>query len=46
MMATGLATKRMIEERKYGKSKREPKQRKTSYRDYHIDFELTEDDLP
>lgn len=43
-MALGLAGNTAIENAKWGNPKK--KKRKTSYRDYHIVFEITEDDLP
>jgi len=43
MMAIGLASKKQINEASFPSK---PKKRKTSYRDYHIDLQLTEDDLP
>ena len=43
MMAVGLASKRQINKANFPSK---PKKRTASYRDYHIDLNLTEDDLP
>jgi len=43
-MSSGLTTHKKLEEARYGKAKK--KKRKVSYRDYHINLEITEDDLP
>lgn len=45
MMSSGLTTHQKLEEARFGKLKRK-KKKKVSYRDYHVDWELTEDDLP
>ena len=41
-MASSLVTDEKLRIAKFGKKKK----KKVSYRDYHIDWELTEDDLP
>lgn len=45
-MSSGLTTHKKLEEARYGKAKKNKKKRKVSYRDYHIDWKITEDDLP
>ena len=44
LMSSGLTTHKKLEEARYGKAKK--KKRKVSYRDYQINLEITEDDLP
>lgn len=44
-MASGLVTNEKMRQSKFGKPRKE-KKRKVSYRDYHIDWKITEDDLP